>query len=299
MMIGLRFIGHSVSIGNISARIDSFSRVSGTFASPNAAGSYISLLLAPAMSVLLTRLRPGYKWLAALGFFLGGIALIFTLSRGSWIASGVSLIILFLLAWRRGWLSPTIPIILVVVAVILFLPLQDVIAVRLFGDDAGAAESRIPLMHLAFRMIEDNPVLGVGANNFAVTIKRYATSEFSEEWLYTVHNQYLLVWAEIGIFGLIAFTWFLLAILRRGWQAWTLHDRFLSPIALGFSAAILGHMLHMFVDFFIQRPQVQLLWLIAGLITAMYLMGIKPGDAVEEPTHQARNMVSIADYERS
>jgi len=281
MMIGVRFVGHDISVGNISARIDSFSRVSGTFGSPNAAGSYLTLLLAPAMSVLLTRVRPGYKWLAALGFGLGSLALIFTLSRGSWIGFVVSISILCLLAWRRGWLSPTVPVIVVILALILFLPLQEVISVRLFGDDAGAAQSRIPLMRLAFRMIHDNPVLGVGANNFSIMIQRYATAEFGSEWLYTVHNQYLLLWAETGIVGLVAFIWLLLAILHRGWQSWKSADRFLSPIALGFTAAILGHMAHMFVDFFIQRPQVQLLWLIAALITAIHLESGKTRNAGE------------------
>jgi putative inorganic carbon (HCO3(-)) transporter len=183
----------------------------------------------------------------------------------------LSIAVLCLLAWRRGWLSPTLPIIVVILALILFLPLQDVISPRLFGDDSGAAQSRIPLMGLAFRMIQDNPVLGVGANNFAIMIERYATSEFSSDWLYTVHNQYLLVWAETGTVGLVALLWLLLAILRRGWLGWKLNDRFLSPLALGFTAALLGHMAHMFVDFFNQRPQVQLLWLIAGLITAIYI----------------------------
>jgi len=224
------------------------------------------------MSVLLTQARPGVKWLAALGFALGSLALIFTLSRGSWIGFVVSISILCLLAWRRGWLSPTVPIVVVIVALMLFLPLQDAISVRLFGDDAGAAQSRIPLMRLAFRMIQDNPVLGVGANNYSIIIQRYATSEFDDEWLYTVHNHYLLLWAETGIVGLVAFVWLLLAILHRGRQSWKSNDRLLSPLALGFTAAILGHMAHMFVDFFNQRPQVQLLWLIAGLITAIYIL---------------------------
>ena len=49
--------------------------------------------------------------------------------------------------------------------------------------------------------------------------------------------------------------------------------------ALGFTAAILGHMAHMFVDLFNQRWQVQLLWLIAGLITAIYIVGENTKDS--------------------
>ncbi len=134
-------------------------------------------------------------------------------------------------------------------------------------------------MQLALHMIRDNLVLGVGANNFAIMIDRYANSEFSGEWLFTVHNQFLLEWAETGIVGLVAFLWLLLATLHRGWLGWRLNDRFLSPLALGFTAAILGHVAHMFVDLFNQRWQVQLLWLVAGLITAIHMMGENTGDA--------------------
>ncbi len=125
-------------------------------------------------------------------------------------------------------------------------------------------------MKLTLRMIEDNLVRGIGANNFAIMIKQYATPEFAGEWLYVVHNKYLLVWAETGIGGLLAFIAFLVVTVRRGWQCWKSKDRFLSPLALGFTAAIIGQMVHMLVDLFSARPQVQSLWLIAGLIAAMH-----------------------------
>ncbi|MCU1316116.1 MAG: O-antigen polymerase, partial [Candidatus Acidoferrum typicum] len=115
----------------------------------------------------------------------------------------------------------------------------------------------------------DNPVLGVGANNFTVVMDRYLTSDFREGWLFAVHNKYLLVLAETGIVGLLAFLAFLLGALRKGWQCWVHRDSLLSPLALGFAAGIAGHMVHMSVDVFRGRPTQQLLWLIAGLLTAM------------------------------
>ena len=70
--------------------------------------------------------------------------------------------------------------------------------------------------------------------------------------------------------------------IRRGWQCWKLQDRFLSPLALGFTAAIIGHMIHMYVDLFNGRPQVQLLWLIAGLVDALGRMEKVPHAALAE-----------------
>jgi len=113
-------------------------------------------------------------------------------------------------------------------------------------------------------------LLGVGANNYAVTFRQYLTPEFTGEFVFwVVHNKYLLVWTETGLIGLLAFLWFLLAHLRRGWLVWMRRDHLLSPLALGFTAAIMGQMAHMFFDVFHSRPQVQMLWIAAGLLTAM------------------------------
>jgi O-antigen ligase len=156
---------------------------------------------------------------------------------------------------------------------------------RLSGSDKGSAQSRFPLMHLAWNIIRDHPLTGVGANNFAVILGDYVTPQFSREWIYTVHNKYLLVWAELGLGGLIAFVWFLGETLRKSWACVRTADPLLAPLALGFTAAIVGQMTHMFFDVFHSRPQVQSLWVVAAVVAAMYRI------ASEQPAaaHTARH----------
>jgi O-antigen ligase len=164
------------------------------------------------------------------------------------------------------------PLAAAALSLVLFLPFHRLISARLFGDDKGSAESRVPLMHLAFRIVKDNPVLGVGANNFTVVMNRYLSPEFREGFLFAVHNKYLLVLAETGAIGLLGFLAFLLGTVRKGWRCWRLSDDPLSLLALGFVAGLVGHMVHMTVDVFRGRPTQQLIWLIAGLLTAMFQM---------------------------
>lgn len=275
IMIAVYFVGTGFSFGTISTSIDVAygSRAGGTFKSPNSVASYLALLLPVAMGILVTGVGPWYKRLAALTFSLGVLALLLTQSRGAWIAFGLSLGMVCVFAWRRGWISPKVPLAFLLVIVLLAALFQDVLAARLLGDDRGSARGRIPLMQLAIRVIRDNPLLGVGANNFAVTIRQYATPEFSKEWLYVVHNEYLLVWAETGIGGLVTLMAFLLATITQGWRGWMVCDRILAPLALGLTAALFGHLVHMAVDLFNIRPLVQLLWLLCGLITAIYGIG--------------------------
>jgi len=280
VMIMVGITGSSIDFKVVSAVYDR-GRVGGTFGSPIIAAGFLYLLLAPALSILLTRLNRYYKWLAVFAFALGGLALLLTFSRGGWIAFFFSTGALCLLAWRRGWLTSALPIIFAILVVLLGVFYQDAILSRIFGDDNGSAAARGPLMQLAFNMIRDNP-LGVGANNFAVRLMEYAILDTAGVWLYTVHNKYLLIWAETGLAGLGAFIWLLLTTIHRGWQCWRFNDRFLSPLAIAFTLAIIGHMIHMLVDVFHSRPTVQLLWLIAGLVTAMYSIAREEGSLISE-----------------
>jgi putative inorganic carbon (HCO3(-)) transporter len=253
-----------------------FMRIGGTVGSANTAAAYFSFLLSAAVSLLFTNLGRSHKLLAGAVLGFGGIALILTFSRGGWIALVVSTILFGLFLGRQRGLSVRAPIAVIVILALLYLPFHSLISARLLGDDKGSAESRIPLMNLAFRIFEDNPILGVGANNFSVVMGRYLTPEFRHGFLYAVHDKYLLVLTETGIGGLLTFLAFLFAALRRAWQCWNVHDSFLSPLALGFMVGIVGHMVHMNVDIFRGRPIQQLLWLIAALLVAMHRMRTEP-----------------------
>jgi O-antigen ligase len=130
----------------------------------------------------------------------------------------------------------------------------------------------VPLIKLTSQILERDPFLGVGINNVGLVMHDSASLDFARDWIYTVHNKYLLVWAEAGFGALLAFLWFLLSAIRRGVRFWIAGDGGLAPLALGLAAAIVGEMVHMTVEIFQSRPQVQLLWLIAALLAAMNCM---------------------------
>src|SRR5206468_10284566 len=221
-------------------------------------------------AVLASNVERFRKILAAFGLAAGAAALVATLTRGGWIAAALSVVIVCMALWRRGRLSRVV-LWLAALATAMALIFHSSIAARLSGDDEVSAHVRIPLMATAFRIISDHPVLGVGVNNYTAAPPDYA-SMHQDDWIFTVHNQYLVVWAETGLVGLAAFLWFLAATIRSGLEAWRRNDRLLSPLALGFTAALIGQMVHMQVDLFNGRPQLQLLVTVAALIGAMSRM---------------------------
>jgi len=292
LMVGLGFGNVSTSLwGPFHIRVDhdaggKFTRVGGTVGSPNEAGAYLSVVLSVAVSVLFVEAERKYKWLAAAVLAFGGAALVFTFSRGAWTAF-VLATILFLFSTRlrkRISLRPLIPF--AAILLFLYLPFHNEINNRLISDDNGSAESRVPLMNLAFRMIADNPILGVGANNFSAAMADYLTPEFRKGFLYTVHNKYLLVWSEIGPGGLLAYLAFFLGILRVGRACWKQGDSFLATLALGMTVAVIGNMVHQGVEILHDRGITQLLWLIAGILVAMQ-------EILRAPTASCDSLASI------
>jgi len=281
IMLGIGLTGQGFRLGSgLKGHIDLydnraagslFTRVGGTVGSPNAAATYLVLLLILAVSVLLTGLDRSYKRLAGLGIGLGLPALMFTRSRAGWSVTVLGILVLCLVASSRGWLKTRLNaksrFALITGFVVLMVLFYSSVARRVFSDDEGSAHSRVTMIRSAWHVILDHPLVGVGLNNYVFTLYQYAKIG---DFVYVAHNTYLLTWSETGIGGLLAFLWFLTSTLRKGWFCSTSGDPLLAPLSLGFTVGILAHMGHMLVELiYNDRFQIQLLWLIAALLTAL------------------------------
>jgi O-antigen ligase len=260
----------------IKARADfaGDSRVSGTLGSPNPAAAYLAMSMVFAISILFSGLGRVDKWLSGSGLALALLPLFFTSSRGGWLSFLAGCAILLLVSGARASRKTVTAVLLALILVVICFrsPIQE----RLFGDDHGSAAARMPLNLLALAMIEDHPLLGVGANNFGVGMRPYIAHTFSGNFLYTVHNAYLRIWAETGVGGLIAFLWFLISSVHRAFKSWRLQDHLYATLSLGCAAATIGFMIQMNVDPFRSGAAVHLLWLFGGLVTVLYRLSREP-----------------------
>jgi putative inorganic carbon (hco3(-)) transporter len=291
-ILGLKIIGHDVEIPSLPGHTlvagkaeatEEYSRPGGTFTSPNVAGSYLGIVLSMTTGLLLlTRPRRLYKALLLLSFALGVVALLMTYSREGWLSLLCSALLLSFVSWR--WLlSRRKFIILGAALLVVSLLFDNGVSRRLFQGDEGAAASRIALNKLAIRMIEDHPIVGVGANNFTLNVREYASQEFIGEWLYAVHNKYLLIWAEAGLGGLLAYIWFLSASLRNAWQCWRARNPVYSPLSLALFCSIVALATCNMFQADRGRPLMQLFVVLVALIEAikgrMLPACIRQGDA--------------------
>jgi len=139
------------------------------------------------------------------------IALFFTFSRSSWLALIIGLLSIFIIAIIKKDLfaqKKILQIILVssIFIFILFNIFQDLVLTRFSNNTRLENKSnieRIDSSKESLDIIKDNWLFGVGAGNYVEKIK-------IDKYSQPVHNVFLLVFVEIGIFGLIFFVSLLL-----------------------------------------------------------------------------------------
>jgi O-antigen ligase len=245
-----------------------FSRPVGTGGSPNETGGHIAILLLVTLSLLLytkSRFENTLVWIVLL---MGMAALILTFSRGSWVGFAVGLVVFLFVALRHHWMSwkkvITVAILIVMILGVFSVPM----AARLSQDDRGAAWARVPLMKLAFNMIQEHPFIGIGVNNFSIELPRYLSSELRGEWLYIVHNQYLLVFAETGLIGLFFFLSIIAIVMQTCLRCIKHNDPLISPLSTGILSGIIALSIFMTVELSISRLTVQLFWIMASIVMA-------------------------------
>ncbi len=181
--------------------------------------------LAGSISVLLSfyyayvRRRYGYYVVTALSFF----TVILTSSRKSLLMSALGMIFLVVFNYRARNYFLRVLVILASAAVALVLiyqipQLYNTVGTRLdsmieyFASDRSSDYSialREYYINMAKQYFRENPLLGIGFNNFNYRVMRYS-STFSY-----AHNNYWEIASDLGIVGVLVYYWFYVYLLLK------------------------------------------------------------------------------------
>ena len=260
-------------------------RGSGTFICPNNMGAYLEILLPLGIAYTLTgrfnHLQKVFLGYASLVIFAG---IVVSISRGTWVASGISLLVLCaFLFQRRGYKLKVIGLIIVFVATgFVFIKRADLSQNRreqlTISDFRGDARGLI--WQAAIQMWKDHPVTGVGPAHFDHRFRAYRPeSSFVQARPDRVHNDYLNTLVDWGVIGgvLVAAAWglFFWGVLRswkfvqRAQNDLTEKRSNRSAFVLGGALGLVAILAHSMVDFNMHIPAnailvVTLLALVAG-----------------------------------
>ena len=120
----------------------------------------------------------------------------------------------------------------------------------LLNFQAGTSFIRVKLWQGAWHMALDHPWLGVGPDNFLYAYRsRYVLpSAWQELSLSHPHNILLDFWTRLGLIGLFAGAWALIAGMRRAWRLYRTAIAELWPVALGLLAGLVVTVTHGLID---------------------------------------------------
>lgn len=188
-------------------------RIYSTFVNPNYWGAAVNFVIFVPICVFLEKksYTKTYKMTSIIYFMIMFANLILCLTKGSWLGFALGAAIIFIIRYRKG---------------LIYLAAGGGAAacigkVRNYFIDAITAKttsltSRVTLWKTGLKMFQEHKFTGVGNGNYNYYYNQYV-EKYPELYTggeaYTVHNSYIKMLAELGIFGALSFTavYFMLA----------------------------------------------------------------------------------------
>ena len=237
-------------------------------------------LLAAAMMLdlgLIATLRRGsaVRFLAILGAAVMAIGLVDTGSRGGLVALGAGLVAATVLGGK--WRIRAVQIALVAAVLVPFYLFVLAPSAAEQHLNSSSSSGRTDLWKVGLKMLEANPILGVGAGNFQVAEYRYVNdvgpitrADIIVDEPRVTHDTYLELADELGVPGLLAFLAIAFGSISCALRAARLFER-AGDQAYGLLARMLalGLIAQLTADIFITNEYEHLLWVLLALPPAM------------------------------
>lgn len=228
--------------------------------SPNVLGSYMVLSIPIAFGLALTSKGKIRLLFIAIAFVMLA-ALMFTGSRGAWIAFAGAVGLIFMFFDRRIF----IVFIIVTLLAAFFVPQVSSRLSNLFSStymEKSSQDGRLYRWTNAYDIMRNQPLFGIGLGRYggAVGERNFGTTY--------VDSYYFKTLAEVGLVGLSLYVWLMFSLLRGGYRIW-MHVRGRPEFYLygGILAGLIGVVLHNGFENIFEVPFMStFFWLMTGFL---------------------------------
>ena len=294
-------------------------QVFGLFGNVNFFAEYLIIPLPIAVSLFFASQNKFKKILLLIAILAMGISLTVTFTRSSYLGFGVSLIfmaILFITLQGKSFIKENKKFFVIILVAIIIITLLFVIPSPLnkSGTIISTIKSRISVFQLSQSfsissrisnwkfttlMIKDNPLLGSGIGTYKYNSLRYQ-ARFLEQgqnrsiypyvFATKTHNEYLQLWAELGIVGLGIFIWFIISYFHYGLRfIKRVKNRCKQGIIIGLMGAVVAVLIDGIFGFPLHLPAtIVLFWLALALtiVTIKSEIGAEEVDTSKKDSNQ-------------
>ncbi len=253
--------------------------LSSTYVNHNHFAGLLVLALPISLGLVLAERNKSKKVLFIFMAVLMGVAFIFTLSRGAWVALAISMVFMMWALKKRQLISSVLPaflafVVLVVGAVIMFG--TSVIEDRIENIQAMTREEELSLRFRWLTWQGTLPMIsrffwfGSGPGTFGHLFLSFRPEGFSMRPIHA-HNDFLQLWAECGVFSYLTMAGMIGAFFRSGWRIVCRDEsRLRIGVGCGVLAGMAGFLTHALFDFNFHIPANWLLSAVAaGLLFSL------------------------------
>ena len=250
-------------------------RLTGPYGNPNGYAQVLVLLIPLALDRLWHEKSIHLRLLAGYALAVCALTIFFTYSRNGFVTLVFTLG--FLVVMRRPRIMPLALSVAMGIILIQFLPAsytERITSLFQFSSGSGSRVSdvsfqgRISENIAAWRMLQDNPLFGVGLDNFQVNYQTYSRKIGldSRRDPRAPASFYLELLSEQGLVGFCIFMIFMVIVFRNLWQARDLFQFLgMNPeeqMSLAFMAGLAGYMV-----FYISKNSAypNVFWILLGI----------------------------------
>ncbi|TCK93461.1 O-antigen ligase-like membrane protein [Natranaerovirga hydrolytica] len=243
------------------------SRVYATFENPNIFALFLLFVLPITLSLFYTSKKIESKIIFGTSWLLMVMALVFTFSRGGYLAFSIGLLLFIILTNPKNIIGLTI------IGVLSIPLLPPVIWERILTIGSATDSSnyyRLVLWNGAFDMIQDYWHLGTGLGyaSFREVVPRY----FSEMSPYHLHNTFLQFFVETGVLGITLLILLILMIIKITLKViGNEKDNYVKNTTAALLAAFVSIFIHGMFEHLLFNPKIIVyFWILIGLILINY-----------------------------
>jgi hypothetical protein len=272
--------------GEVFERAGEIARHGGTVGThPSVYAEFMNLLFLPSAALFLAPAKTKFlKW-SMFAAIAGGMGVLMSFTRAAWIGCALGVIVLVVTGVRRRWIKQRRLWSLVAAGAVLAVVFTPQIMLVFAKDHQGALDERVMLQDIAINVIKAHPFVGIGIGAYSNGFHSYVSSALEDNWLFVVHNVYLLRAAETGIWGLLAFIAWLWAAIRLAYRRMDDPVELHARLGLGCMAGFVTIAFQFWWDTGAGFAPHALQWFLLGMLTATQFIGepenveVRPGVA--------------------
>ena len=210
--------------------------------------------------------RPLARIIYIIAVSLALVALFLVHTRAAWVAVIVQGVFFLALKYTRNWMLAGVGVILGVVCLLLFLAIpgkhQDLIAASEFTHPSSMV-LRFNTWEIAMNDIREHPLTGIGYGKHSFQRKH---PNLGKGFHTHIHNSFLGRAVQIGIPGVLFFSWIFWVVLKKSSEWVTGYpDRYVGKLALAVFLMTVGLIVRSLFDDMISGTVVYIYMLLSGI----------------------------------